>query len=302
MPRIDFRIWTPFSFLTQAVQLTGSAFPLVIGRVAVFVIWAAVLAIIHHSDHLPDLNIEVAPYEAAGAVLALLMVLRTNGGYERWWEGRKLWGAIVNDTRSLAIGAAAYGPADPQWRARVAGLIIAFAHTSRQCLRNRTEIPEVAALLGVAEAEDIRHSDHMPSAVVVRLSRELRAGLSDFTFLQSDNLRVRLLDWVGGCERIRKTPLPLAYAIEVRRFIFLFLVTLPFVLFHEMTHDRALWLAPLVMLLVAYPLIAIDKIGHELQEPFEVYRLNHLPLDEICATIERNVLAILEPTSTELKR
>jgi putative membrane protein len=82
----------------------------------------------------------------------------------------------------------------------------------------------------------------------------------------------------------------------VRRFIFLFLFSLPLVLLGQLPHTtQILWAVPLLTLLVAYPFVAIDKIGHELQHPFEVHRLNHLPLDEITATIERNVLAILDP-------
>lgn len=299
MPGFVYGLTTPFSFVTQALRIGGSAFPLVVGRVMVFVAWGAILAAVHYTKYMPDLRIEVAPYEAAGAVLALLMVLRTNAGYERWWESRKLWGSIVNDTRSMAIAAQAYGPDDPDWKRRVAGRIASFAHLCRRSLRGETNIPEVAALVGREEALALSTADHMPSAIVVELARDFREGFGDFEFLQSDNLRVRLLDWIGGCERIKKTPLPLAYAIEVRRFIFLFLATLPFVLFGKIDTTRGLWLTPLIMALVAYPLLAIDKIGHELQEPFEVYRLNHLPLDEICATIERNVLAILSPKAKD---
>lgn len=288
--------YTPFSFFEHAVGVDGSAAPLVFGRVAAFGAWAFMLSLINYSDHLPDVHISVAPYEVAGAALGLLMVMRTNGGYDRWWEGRKLWGAIVNGTRSLAISAAAYGPEDPVWRARVGRRIATFAHVCRRSLRGQRTLPEVAALLGQAEADRLAACEHMPTAAALDLAREFREALPDFAFLQSDTLRVQLIDNLGGCERIAKSPLPLAYAIEVRRFIFLFLLTLPLVLLGQLPHNsQILWAVPLLTLLVAYPFVAIDKIGHELQHPFDIHRLNHLPLDDITATIERNVLAVLDP-------
>lgn len=290
---------TPFSFLTHALSVNGSAAPRVVGRVLAFGLWAFVMALIHRSKYLPDLNILVAPYELAGAALGLLMVLRTNAGYERWWEGRKLWGSIINASRSLAIAASAYGPDDPAWRAGVARRIAVFAHVARRSLRGQRGLPEVAALLGQAEAEALAACDHMPTTASRDLARALRPGLDDFAFLQADAQRCRLIDDLGGCERIANTPLPLAYTIEIRRFIFLYLVTLPFILFETIPKAQVVWAVPLMVLFVAYPFVAIDKIGHELQHPFEFGRLNHLPLDEFTSRIEANVLALLDPATIQ---
>ena len=287
----------PFSFLRNALSIEGSAAPLVAGRVAMFGFWAFLMALIHRSKYLPDLNIAVAPYEVAGAALGLLMVLRTNAGYERWWEARKHWGSIINASRSLADAASAYGRDDPAWRQRVARRIAVFAHVARRSLRDQRVLPEVAALIGQAEADALIASCHMPTTAARDLARELRVGLDDFAFLQADALRSRLLDDLGSCERIATTPLPSAYAIEVRRFIFLFLVSLPFVLFDKIDKAQTVWAVPVLVLLVAYPFLAIDKIGHELQHPFEIYRLNHLPLDEFTSRIEANVMALLDPPS-----
>ena len=286
---------TPFSFLANALSLENSAAPLVVGRVALFGLWALITALIHQSEHLPNLNISVAPYEVAGTVLGLLMVLRTNAGYERWWEGRRLWGSIVNASRSLAVASMAYGVDDPAWRSRVARRIAVFVHVSRRSLRGQRVLPEVEALLGTAEANALIEANHMPTTASLALARELRAGLPDFAFLQADALRVLLLDNLGGCERISSSPLPSAYAIEVRRFIMLFLLILPFVLFDKVPRGQSVWAVPLLVLLIAYPFMAIEKIGHELQQPFNLHRLNHLQLDTFTSTIEQNVLAILEP-------
>ncbi len=290
------KLHTPFSFWLQALQIRGSAVPLVVIRVLVFTVITVLLAWIHRNDHLPDLNIPVAPYEAAGAVLGLLMVLRTNSGYERWWEARKLWGSMVNTSRSLGVTIVTYGPKDPAWRDRAARRVAAFGHAARRSLRGQAIAPELVTLLGAEEARFVTEADHMPSAVARLIAESLREGLAGPPFLQADALRVLLIDNLGGCERIAKTPLPQAYTIEVRRFIFLFLFSLPFVLFNKLEKSEAVWLAPLIMILVSYPLLAIDKIAHELQDPFQPYRLNHLPLDDLSAMIERNVLAIVGET------
>jgi putative membrane protein len=133
---------------------------------------------------------------------------------------------------------------------------------------------------------------HAPSAVALGLGRLLHAAgpaMGGFAFQQVDAERAALMDHLGGCERIVKTPLPLVYTIKVRRFILLYLVTLPLALMPQV--DRA-WLIPLLTMMVVYPLFSLDQIGAELQNPFAEAHLSHLPLDEICGTIERNVLAL----------
>ena len=84
-----------------------------------FGLFALAVTAVDLNAHLPDLNIEITPFEVAGGVLSLLLVLRTNAGYERWWEGRRIWGDIVNRSRNLAVAALSYGPDDPAWRDQI---------------------------------------------------------------------------------------------------------------------------------------------------------------------------------------
>ena len=84
-----------------------------------------------------------------------------------------------------------------------------------------------------------------------------------FAFVRAEEERAKLIDHIGGCERILKTPLPAAYSIEIRQFIFVFLVALPFGILAKVD-----WLTPLVTMLVAFPILALDEIGVELQNPF----------------------------------
>lgn len=285
-------------FWHDLVTPMGRAGRRVLGRVLVFGLLAFLVWWVEEATH-ASLAVDLAPYEIAGAALSLLLVLRTNAGYERWWEARKLWGSIVNQCRDLVVVSQANGPKDRAWREEIARWTAAFAHAVRRSLRGQRQAPELAALLGPGEAARVAAAEHMPSYVSARIAAQLAAALSGgqisgFAFLQADRDRALLLDHAGGCERILKSPLPRAYAIKIRQLVFVFLAALPFALI-----TRVGWLTPLVTILTAYPLLALDEIGDELQRPFSTASLNHLPLDELCATIERNLLALVEPTETK---
>src|SRR5579885_2279582 len=280
-------------FWAEAVTISGSALPLVLPRALFFGAFALAVTVVHLDLRHPKLGIELTPFEVVGGVLSVLLVLRTNAGYERWWEARRLWGDIVNKSRDLAIAALSYGPDDPAWRDRIVRRVAAFCHAARQSLRGDRSPKDLARLLG-GEAERVIAAAHMPSAATGLIGESLRdardrLGLDGFALLRIDPDRAALIDDIGGCERIMKAPLPLAYRVEIRRILIAFIAASPFPLV-----DRIAWYTPLLTVLIAMPLLAIDKIGTELQYPFSTDSLNHLPLDEICATIEGNLLALLD--------
>jgi ion channel-forming bestrophin family protein len=234
-----------------------------------------------------------------GAALGLLLVLRTNAGYDRWWEARKLWGGIVNQSRNLAIIGLTYGPVDETWRQNFVRMLAAFPHSARMTLRADKSCKALESLLGAQLSEEIVGTMHPPSTIACKLGTLLRQacesyGMDRFFFLQADRERAQLIDHIGACERILKTPLALAYSIKIRRFIALFVLTLPFALMHSFDN---IVLVPLVTMLAAYPLFSLDQLGIELQNPFNVQHLSHLPLDEISATIEKNLLSLLQENS-----
>jgi len=238
----------------------------------------------------------IAPFEFAGAALGLLLVLRTNAGYDRWWEARKLWGGIVNQSRNLVISAMSYGPENSEWRVKVVKWAAVFPHVARLSLRGERPSTEVVNLVGLENAEQIATAGHMPSFVALKLGDLLheaceRLEMDRFAFMQLDRERALLIDNIGACERILKTPLPRTYSIKIRRFIVMFLLMLPFALLHRLDDD---WLVPFITMLVAYPLLSLDQIGVELENPFSTSNLSHLPLDDISATIERNLLDVLK--------
>ncbi len=290
------------TFWHHAFAINGSITPHVLPNVLIIGLTATLTCLASRflNKYGIELGLSVAPYEFIGAALGLVLVLRTNAGYERWWEGRKLWGGIVNQCRNLAISATTYGPKDDNWQKEFLRWTAAFPHAARQSLRAQLHGDEFQTILSPEEIDSLLKAQHMPSAVAIKLAAMLNDGrkkneLDGFAFMQIDRERALLIDHIGACERIKKTPLALAYSIKIRRFIALFLLSLPFALIHEL---GAGWLVPVISMLVAYPLFSLDQLGAELQNPFDQNNLSHLPLEEISNTIEKNVLALKKDESS----
>lgn len=299
-----------YSYWLGTFIIRGSVAPRVILDVLGFgLLTAAIVFAIQRLEMLfqVKLSVPVTPFEAAGAVLGLLLVLRVNAGYSRWWEARVLWGGIVNQSRNLAIAGLAYGPKNADWRSRFVRWLAVYPHVCRRSLREQRNFPELERLLPEECRRWITNAEHMPDAVsseiALLLSEAREMGMDGFAFNNAESQRASLIDHLGGCERILKTPLARSGAIQVRQFIFFFLLTLPLGLLQDFDADAGgswlrqglnqVWIVPLYVMLLAYPLLSLDRIGMELQNPFSTRRIDFLPLDSICTTIERNVLELL---------
>jgi putative membrane protein len=291
-------------FWKEALSIQNSATPLVAQQVAIFgIIAATICAFSLKMEALCKVRLAlvITPHEIAGAALGLLLVFRTNASYDRWWEARKLWGGLVDRCRNLSINAMAYGPNDLGWRKDVVNLVAAYPQVVRHTLRHEQPAENLKSLLGEERLAKLMTSDHMPSFIALMLGDLLqtardRFGMDGFAFLQIDRERVLLIDNFGGCERILNTPTPKVYSIVVRRLIFVFLITLPFALLHQLGSE---WLVPAITMLVAYPLLSLDQIGVELENPFRATNLSALPIIDMSTLIDRNVHAILDTKNTD---
>lgn len=280
------------SFWSEALALKGSVLPLVLRRVAIFGSIGLACWLIDSMVHY-ETGMTITPFEFVGVVLGLLLVLRTNSGYDRWYEARKLWGGIVNQSRNIAVLGLTYGPRDEKWRREFIKWTSAFPHIVRHSLRGERELDDLYEKLG-EDTPKVASAQHMPlyasSRVARLLSEAVRSGQMDpFAFHQAERERASLIDHVGACERILATPLASAFSIEIRRYLFLYLGMLPLALI-----DKVGAVTPLFTMLVAYPLLSLDQIGVDLQNPFSKLRLSHLPLDDISLAIENNLLAIAD--------
>ena len=277
-------------FLKTALAWNGSVTPKVIPRLvavgfySLFVVWI--------SQIFPHFQISITPFEYSGAVLGLLLVLRVNAGMDRWWEARKIWGSIVNQSRNLAIIGQNYSSSDSSFRKHFLAWVSLWPHSMREHLREEKSLEEGIELVGEENQKKVVLEDHMPmyigSKIAYLLNYMRKNGLDDFSFHQAEKERSRLIDAIGACERIKGTPIPLVVAIKVRRFIFLFLSLLPLALV-----AKTGWLTPLIVILTAYPLFSLDEIGLELQSPFSRNSLSHLPLGLICKNIEKNISSLV---------
>ncbi len=214
-----------------------------------------------------------------GLVISLLLVFRTNTAYERWWEGRRLWGMLVNNSRNLALKLNAYLAKDHPSRPALASHIGAYAATLKDHLRDANP----------PHTGPIRHA---PNAVAAQLFAEVdglyRSG--DLTPEHCINLNgelTSLADICGACERIKKTPIPYSYSLFIKKFIFVYIVSMPFVFVDSFGY----WTA-LLTTFMFYVLGSLEIIAEEIENPFGV-DANDLPTDDLARTIAGNVQEIL---------
>jgi ion channel-forming bestrophin family protein len=293
------------NFLRSSLMWRGSVTPRILPMLLLLCCYPLLLVVLNHYWQLLP-SLDVTPFEYTGAVLGMVLVFRTNAGYERWWEARKLWSGITNQTRNMVSGGLAYGPHDSAWREALVKWSIAFSFATKESLRNGKNFTSLMGVLTEQELEELKSALHMPLFVVGKIAfllQKARTGypntngieLDGFEFGILEGQRVLLIEHMGECERILKTPMPLVYAVKGRRFIFMFLLLLPFSLL-----EKAGFYTVGIFFLVAYPLLSLDQIGIELQKPFNSKSLSHLPLDTICETIKLHCLDLWKQDSHTL--
>ena len=219
-------------------------------------------------------------------VLGLLMAVRINRAYERWWEGRTLWGTLVNACRNLAVKIRTFVRPDADEAARIHALLSAFAYGLRDHLREGARLDRLPGF------EENEVADHVPSAVVSRLYGNFRDWTGSGRVTQHElrmlDLEGRvLLDVAGGCERIRNTALPPALTWVTRVAVACFLLLGPWVAAEEF----GWWLVP-VAGVVAFLVLVAETIAYSLEHPFGT-ELNQLDLTEISRAIEASTAEIL---------
>ncbi len=269
-------------------DIKGSMVREILGRVLVCVVWAVVVVVIH--KYAQPLAIPSTVHGLVGVALGLLLVFRTNASYDRFWEGRKMWGGIVNETRNLGRASSVLLKEEPGLMGAVLRWTIAWAYAARDSLRGEKSLGPVGDELPPEEVQAVLTAGHVPLAVARRITTTLadardRGRISDYVLMTLDQNTQLLIDYLGACERIHKTPLPFAYVVHLRRALILYNFTLPFALV-----DSFGWGTILATLMVAYTFFGIEEIGVEIEDPFGRDD-NDLPLEDICATIQRNLLA-----------
>src|SRR5690606_8760097 len=228
-----------------------------------------------------------------GFVLSLLLVFRTNTAYDRWWEGRKMWGKLVNDSRNLAVKLNALIPEEDRvTRIYFSNKIKLFAkvlHThltseSTKYMLDEEEHPEY---------DESLKAQHPPTKVVGKMYVALQKLEMDKIISPQDKLILDqnlngLLDVAGACERIKNTPIPIAYAVFIKKFIFVYVLTLPI----GYVFTTGYFIVPLVMI-IFYVLLSIELIAEEIEDPFNG-GTDDLPTAKIAENIGKYVSNVLK--------
>lgn len=239
-----------------------------------------------------DFHPTVAMHSLLGIVLGLFLVFRTNTAYDRWWEGRKLWGGLVNSTRNFAIKLDAFLAIDNKAdRTFFAHMIPNFVYATKESLRKGVDRVDLEAA-GEHFEEEFQKFKHKPNWLTTRMYRRINSLYKEgaITGDQLINLDKELKDFIdlmGACERIRNTPIPYSYMMYVKKFIFIYIITLPF----GFITDSGYWTIVIVTL-ITFVLMSVELIAEEIEDPFG-RDLNDLPTDELAVKIKDNVQEIL---------
>lgn len=249
--------------------------------------YSAAVAALDYFYQYELINLSAGFHTLLGLVLGMLLVFRTNTAYDRWWEGRKLWGQLVNDTRNLAIKIEACVRTEPRDKVLCGKQLAAFAFALKEHLRDGVRLRDLPAFADSTD-DPPNVPQYIVSTIYDRIERWRQADqLGGFELLFLDPHASALMNICGGCERIKKTPIAGAYRTFIRQSIAMYLATLPWGLV-----DLLHWWIVLVVPVAGYFMIGVEVIAEDIEEPFG-RDADDLPLDAICATIERSVDEII---------
>ena len=296
------------SWFRLLFQIRGSALPRIRGRLlAVFLVACGVTVVTEYFGKLQT-DLTPVPFSLISLALGVFLGFRNNTSYDRYWEGRRLWGRLVNDARSMArltlnliahdASSASRASAEQTrlLQQAIVYRVVAFAHALRLHLRNQlADVVDLQPLLDAEELGAMRVQRNVPMYIAQRISgliaQARRLGVlrhRDVHLLE--DLLTDLIDVQGGCERIRATPIPWSYTVLMHSIVAAYCFALPFGLVST-TH----LLTPVVVLLIAYAFLGLDAVGDELEQPFGLED-NDLPLGSISRMIEVNLRQLLGET------
>ncbi len=229
-----------------------------------------------------------------GFAISMLLVFRTNTAYDRWWEGRKLWGSLVNNSRNLALKLSAILPVDDKvQRIFFRKTIPAFAFALHNHLRKektRIELFEDKEHQHIFQKID--KSKHIPNQVALLMYQHIHQMYTtkSITGEQLLFLNAELQSFTeicGACERIKNTPIPFSYSVFIKKFIFFYIMTLPF----GYVFQLGFYVIPVVAF-VFYVLASLELIAEEIEDPFG-FDENDVPTDLLSQNIQRHVAEII---------
>lgn len=229
-----------------------------------------------------------------GFAISMLLVFRTNTAYDRWWEGRKLWGSLVNNSRNFAMKLNAILPAEEKGqRTFFRKIIPAYAYALHNHLhkeKTRIELFEEEENKHIFQSID--HSKHVPNQTAMLMYQHIQQlynekKITDEQLLFLNAELQSFTDICGACERIKNTPIPFSYSVFIKKFIFFYIMTLPFGYVFQLGY----YVVPVVAF-IFYVLASLELIAEEIEDPFGGDQ-NDVPTEVLAQNIHRHVAEIL---------
>jgi putative membrane protein len=280
----------------ETVALGGVALPHIWSRTLVVTAISVGVTILYRTWPALHLSLTPTPFAMVGVPLGIFLGFRNNTAYDRFWEGRKLWGALVNTTRSLTRQVITLieplpdaEPTTPEavaaYEANIVHMLIGYVHALRHHLRDSDPFSTLTRIVGEGEVAKLESEGNVPLAILQRLGEQIAEGrrkhwIHPFHVPVIEGSLVSLTDIQGACERIKSTPIPYSYTVLMHRIVAVYCLLLPFGL-----DETVGWATPAVVLCISYALFGLDAIGEEVEQPFGLDP-NDLPLSTISRAIE----------------
>jgi putative membrane protein len=280
----------------------------VIGKIkvelALVLSYTILFEIFHHYFTDISVDVPIAIPTMIGTIISLLLAFKSNQAYDRWWEARIIWGAIVNESRTLVRQILTFYK-DPdfsveanEFKENFTKRQIAWCYSLGQALRGKDAIKPLKDLISEEELNFVKNHQNIPNAILLLHARDLRIARKDkrintYQQVEIDNTLSRLCDAMGKCERIKNTIFPTTYSMYIRLTLCLFILLLPFGLI-----DVLSWFAIPLITAIAAAFFLIERMAIHLQDPFE-NRPTDTPVTAIANTIEKNLMQMLNEYQSE---
>lgn len=287
--------------------INGSIVPRIKWPLFITILLASIVTVTHGTLFKLKITMTPIPFSLIGLALAIFIGFRNSASYDRYWEGRKLWGELIIMCRSLTRQIITFVSSEsenaPNWppfeqgdlRTVMVYRLIAFAHALRHHLRDSEPLEELQEYLSEDEASLVKQAHSQPLFLLQCLAHDLRRCIGNkqiqLYFAAAMDANITALTTVlTGCERIKNTPIPFTYNLLLHRTAYLYCFLLPFGLV-----DSIGFMTPFVVGIVSFTFFGLDALGDEIEEPFGLLP-NDLALSSMCRTIERDLRAALGET------
>lgn len=246
-----------------------------------------------YQERMPEMPLTIPTF--IGTAISILLSFKLNQSYDRWWEARKVWGAIVNDSRSFVIQLQTLtAKGNDEIIRKIAFRQIAWCHSLGQSLRGLSPTDNLQGFISAEDLNEIKQHNNKPLALLQLNGRDIKQlketnQLDIFSQLQLDNTLVRLCDAQGKCERIKTTIFPVTYRLFLHGIIYLFVITLAISLRVDGLFETPLLIA------ISTAFFLLEKSAKHMQDPFE-NKPTDTAVTAIARTIEINIKQLLKET------